>query len=372
MGNDILVIGAGAVGAYVVEFLARRKDVRGVVVVDSRPGLAEGVAWRARLGALQEGIDARVQGWKVDAAEVDAVEETVRDCSPGVVLHTATILTVRELAQRLPPDTFARIRATGMAGFLPAHLYLGLRVQKALDRISPRPLLVTVPFPDFTNQILARCGPAPVTGIGNVDNVASELQAMAASTLGVPPAEATVMVVASHTTAESFQRKGAAGAGRCHARVFCAGTDVTDQLDIANLMRESARRMQAVLIEARVASSAIKIALGLVAGDGRLVHGAGPLGLPGGWPLRLSAGEPEIALPPTIDHAGALAINIEGQRLGGLTEVASDGTMILEPRVTTMMREEFGVQLDAIPVDDIEDTALALRAALDRRVAASG
>ncbi len=372
MANDILVIGAGAVGAYVVEFLARRRDVRGVVVIDSRPGLAEGVAWRARLGALQEGTDARMQGLTVDAADVDAVEEAVRAHAPRVVLHTATILTVRELAERLRPETFARIRATGMAGFLPAHLFLGLRVQKALERISPRPWLVTAPFPDFTNQILARCGAAPVTGIGNVDNMASELQAMAATALGVPPAETNVMVVASHTTAESFQRDGVAGAGLWHARVSCAGADVTDQLDIAALMKESAGRMKGVLIEARVASSAIKIALGLIAGDGRLVHGAGPLGLPGGWPLRLFAGGAEIVLPPTIDHAEALAINIEGQRLGGLSEVTSDGTMVLEPRVTAMMREEFGLQLDVIPLADIEDIALALRAALDRRVAADG
>ena len=138
-----------------MEFLARRTDVRGIVVIDNQPGLAEGVAWRAHLGALQEGIDAKVQGWEMDVADVNALEEIIRTCAPRVVLHTATILTVRELAQRLRPETFARIRASGMAGFLPAHLYLGLRVQTALERISPRPFLVTVPFPDFTNQILA-------------------------------------------------------------------------------------------------------------------------------------------------------------------------------------------------------------------------
>ncbi len=372
MASDVLVIGAGAVGAYVVEFLARRRDVRGVAVVDSRPGLAEGVAWRARLGALQEGIDAHVQGWEADAADVDAIEETVRACKPRVVLHTATILTVRELAQRLRAETFARIRATGMAGFLPAQLYLGLRVQKALERLSPRPLLVTMPFPDFTNQILASCGTAPVTGIGNVDNLASELQAMAAVSLGISPLKTTAMVVASHTTAESFQRDGAAGAGRWYARVFAAGVDVTDKLDIDALMKESARRMQSVLIEARVASSAIKIVLGLIVGEGKLVHGAGPLGLPGGWPLRLSPGGPEIVLPPTIDHATALAINLEGQRLGGLAEVTPEGTMVLEPSITTMMHDEFGLRLDAVPIDVIEETALALRAALDRRIATDG
>ena len=62
---DVLVTGAGAVGGHAVEFLARRPEVRRLAVVDVRADVAAGVAWRARLCALQEGREVTVQGFRI-------------------------------------------------------------------------------------------------------------------------------------------------------------------------------------------------------------------------------------------------------------------------------------------------------------------
>jgi hypothetical protein len=110
-----------------------------------------------------------------------------------------------------------------------------------------------------------------------------------------------------------------------------------------------------------------------VLGDaGRLVHGAGPAGLPGGWPVRLWADRAEIDLPPDITFEEALAVNLEGQRSGGVTEVDAAGGLHLAPAVADMMDELFGVEVAHIPVDRLAALAAALRAGLERRVAEGG
>ncbi|WP_201833194.1 NAD-dependent epimerase/dehydratase family protein [Microvirga zambiensis] len=366
---DVLVTGAGAVGGHAVEFLVRRPEVRRIAVVDVRADVAAGVAWRARLGALQEGREVTVQGFGLDLSDADATRALLERLQPRVVFHTATLLTVPEMARGLTPDVFARVRADGMGGFLCGHLLLAVTLQKELARLSPRPPMITAPFPDFTNQVLAKLGPAPITGIGNVDNMACELQAIVSEKLDVAARDVTPMIVAHHSVGEWFQRSGSAGEAPWFARVYVDGKDVSEKFDLAALMAESAARIRPVPQEQRTAASGVKAVLAVLRDNGCYLHSAGPLGRAGGWPARLWADRLELVDVPGLDLQRAFDINMAGQRAGGIETIEADGTLVATERCRTMMEELFGVDVGRVAPDRIASTARALRQALSSRIA---
>lgn len=369
---DVLVTGAGAVGGHAVEFLARRPEIRRLAVVDVRPEIATGVAWRARLGALAEGKDVMVEGFGLDLSDVAATQELLQRLRPRIIFHAATLLTVPEMARGLKPEVFARVRADGMGGFLSAHVALATTLQTALSALIPRPPLITAPFPDFTNQVLAKLGPAPITGIGNVDNMATELQAMLSDKLGVAAADITPMIVAHHSVGEWFQRSGSAGHAPWFARAFLDGTDITNRFDMTALMSESAARIRGVPQEQRTAASGVKAVLAVLRDAGSYLHAAGPLGRAGGWPARLWADRLELVPVPGLDEAEAMAINAAGQRAGGIEAIEADGTIVATETCRRMVEELFGVDVARVTPDRIMPTARALRAALTRKIAETG
>jgi hypothetical protein len=371
-GFEVLVTGAGAVGGHAVEFLARRPDVHSIAVVDINPQVAEGVAWRATLGALQEGKHVRTKGFGVDLLNQDAADAALASIQPRVVFHAATLLTVPEMARGLRPETFERVRDGGMAGFLSAHLVLGMKVQAAIAKLAHLPPMIMASFPDFTNQVLARVGTAPLTGIGNVDNMAVELQAIVAEKLGVRGQDVVPIIVAHHSVAEWFQRSGSAGAVPWFARVLVDGVDRSIELDLARLMTESSKRIRGVPQEQRTAASGVKAVLAVLRDDGTYIHSAGPLGRPGGWPARIWADRLDLVPVPGLDEAHAMEIALAGQQKGGCLAIEEDGTIVATEGCRTMMQDVFGIDVTRVAPADVEPTARALRQALTRLIAARG
>ena len=369
MSFDVVVTGAGVVGALAVEFLARRPEIRSICVTDIDGKRAAGAAWRARVGAYQEGYDCRVEARTIDLSNVEAASETLAALKPGVVFHTATIVTVPEMAKGLSPEDFERVRRDGMAGFVPAHAYLAINLQAALRNVSPCPRVVMAPFPDFTIPILSHLGDAPLTGIGNVDNIASALACIVAEDFGVPGSEVLPTVVAHHAVSEWFSRTGTADKAPWFARVSIAGEDVTDRLDLNALMARTTARLRGQSNESRVASSAVRAILAILRDEGAYFHSAGANGLPGGWPVRLFADRAELVEIPGLGFDEALAINVAGQRASGLESIEDDGTLVYSETCSAMMDELFEVKLGTVAAADIAPLALEIRRCLSRRIA---
>ncbi|AJY46296.1 saccharopine dehydrogenase NADP-binding domain-containing protein [Martelella endophytica] len=372
MSIDLLVTGAGAVGGYAVEYLARRAEVNTIAVVDRDADRAKGIAWRATLGALQEGKHVRIEGIGLDLSDPKATADTIGRLAPRAIFHTATLLTVPEMARGLTPENFQAVREGGMGGFLAAHLTLGLSVQAGIKAAGLATSFITAPFPDFTNQVLSKTGPAPLTGIGNVDNVACELQAIVAEKFEVSALSVTPLIVAHHSVAEWFQRSGDAGKAPWHATVIVEGRDVTAEIDADKLMGESAARIRGVPQESRTAASGVKTVLAALRNDGSFQHGAGPAGRPGGWPIRVWADHVEILPVPGFDEAKGYEFMLSGQKAGGIEVIEGDGTVIATDQCADMVRSLFGVDIKRLAPGDIAEAGLALRGALSKRIAAGG
>jgi hypothetical protein len=369
MSVDVLVVGVGVVGAHIIELLAREASIGAVAAIDRDGPRGEAIVWRAKLGAHQQGHHKAMTFRAHDLNDVEATTRLIEDLAPRVIVHTATLVTVPEMARRLEPPTFQAIRAHGFAPWLPLHLSLSVKLIEACKRSRLPPALITAPFPDMANQVLARCGLAPITGLGNVDNVSSDLHLIAAERLRVHPRDVQVYLTCHHGVAESLQRTATVGGFPFHAHVVALGRDVTGEIDIEAALGESARRCQGIAIESRVASSALKLIAGVLGDDGRLAHGAGPAGEPGGYPIRLYADRAELALPPGLSIERARAINLEVQRASGLEAVDETGALHLTQDCRRFMRELSGLDLPVIRVAELDATALALRQALEQMVA---
>jgi len=255
-----------------------------------------------------------------------------------------------------------------MGGFLAAHIVLAVKVQASLAKVADAGPLIMACFPDFTNQVLARLGRAPITGIGNVDNMACEVQAMVAQKLGISALGVTPLVVAHHSVAEWFQRSGSAGKAPWFARIMVNGVDRSAEFDMDELMAISARRIRAVPQEQRTAASGVKAILAVLRDDGTFLHSAGPSGRVFGWPARLWADRLELVDVPGLEAARAQAIAMEGQRKGGIAEIETDGTLVTTEACARMMRDLLSLDVARVTPAAIEPTARALRAKLSEAI----
>ncbi len=71
-------------------------------------------------------------------------------------------------------------------------------------------------------------------------------------------------------------------------------------------------------------------------------------GLPGGYPCVAGGGDLEVALPPGLTLADALAVNRDGQRADGIARIDDDGTVWLTARAQVGLKRAFGVGWDRL------------------------
>lgn len=114
----------------------------------------------------------------------DATAELLRKIQPDVIIHTASLQAwwvVNELPAGLP----ARVAEAGLGPWLPMHLTLTHRRMQAVRAAGLSPLVVSAPFPDVVNPVLAAVGLAPRVGLGNMDELVPMVEREVARRLGL-------------------------------------------------------------------------------------------------------------------------------------------------------------------------------------------
>lgn len=116
-----------------------------------------------------------------------------------------------------------------------------------------------------------------------------------------------------------------------------------------------------------MAASGVKNALALLRDTGLLTHSNGPQGLPGGYPVRLSAAGAEVYLPDGITLEEAVAINEGGQRSDGIEQIEDDGTVVYTDKAVQIVKEILGYDLAPLQFDDCDERAEELIACFKAR-----
>jgi hypothetical protein len=109
-----------------------------------------------------------------------------------------------------------------------------------------------------------------------------------------------------------------------------------------------------------VAASGIKNALALLRDIGLLTHSPGPQGLPGGYPVRLSAAGAEVVLPSGVTMEQALAYGEAGQRADGIERIEDDGTVVYTDKAVQIIRDVLGYRLTPLAFDECDEQAAEL------------
>lgn len=339
-GPTFLIVGTGLLGGWVLELLARTPVPARIVAVDRDGDRGLRKVNNVARGSRTMGSRAKVEFQALDLANHDQTAETMRAIRPDVVIQTAS-LQAWWVVNSLPPDLYEKVAAAGLGPWLPMHIAPTASVMRGLQAAGLKPIVVSAPFPDATNAALGEL--APTIGLGNMDELVPMIEAEVARRLGIGQDEIRVWMVGHHFHNAALLDHGTTGGAPYFLRIDANGEDVTKRWDTDELLLAATRNYPLGADDTpMIASSAIKNALGLLAGTPMVTHAPGPLGLPGGYPVRIGGGKVELALPPGLSRDEAIRLNLEAQKYDGVESIGADGTVRCTDKAVAIFREAFG------------------------------
>jgi hypothetical protein len=378
-----MLVGLGELGSRVLDLLVRLERTS-IVVAGRDPDAFRQRANLAVLAAVQLGHEPDVSCVRLDLRDVDATAETLARHRPDIVLHTATLLAPRRLAQLPPVIGDSRARGVGtptalpagrgfspvgsIAGhvaesplgvWLPLQVVLAHHLMQAVARSGHAARVVNVAYPDAVNPLLAGVGLAPWIGAGNIANNVPGLRRVIAGRLGCAAGDVDLRLVMHHAVSHRIHRLGTAAGAPFHLSVRLAGEDVTARIDPEAVFAELAtawRRPGGATGQLMAAASAVALVEAMLRGTPAVLHAPSPDGLPGGYPVVIDGDRAALCLPPELTAARAVAINEAAQRLDGIERIAG-GRVWFTDAAAALLGEAFGHGCGELALADCDAAA---------------
>lgn len=291
--TGIAVVGGGSLARALCYSLAvAAVPPPGSVTVLARAGrAAREIACVANARAAASGSPTRFASAAVDAADESALTGILLRVRPRVVVNCASVQSPWE-ADRTPSAWTGLLSAGGFGIGLPLHAVLARSVAGAVRRSGVPALVVNACYPDAVNPLLAAEGLPVFCGVGNVATLAASLRAA----LRPGPGE-RLRVLAHHSHLHAPADPGD------EVRVWLDERPVPRAGELLAAHRACSREE----LNAVTGHTAALFVASLAAG--REVHAdvPGPLGLPGGYPVRVGDGRIALDLPPGLSRAEAVA-----------------------------------------------------------------
>ncbi|WP_165961046.1 hypothetical protein [Actinocrispum wychmicini] len=270
--------------------------------------------------------------WDDDIPEVDGVLVCASSQSPWE--HSVA-----------PSAWTALVRRAGFGITLPFQAEPAVRIGRLLAGRDDGAWLINACFPDAVNPLLAALGVPVLCGIGNIALLAASAQAG----LGLPD-QSRLRLLAHH---RHLREPGP------DEQEVLAWQDDQPIEDVRSLLAAQRATGRAELNDVTGHAAALLVT-GMLAGKVVDTNLPGPLGMPGGYPVRLHGTELTLRLPAGVSESEAVAYN---QRAA-----AADGVVVADGGVT------FGVELaglapelaDGFGVDELPAATAALYALRER------
>lgn len=357
-GTVLITGGAGIVGRYATEFLARSSLVKRIIIADIKKKESETVKYNATIGSATMWNYPKVIFEKLDLMDVDAITRILKKYKPDAILQVATMLSsyfYAHLAERV-----IKLRNLPYEGHIAGHTVAKdfvfiYNVMKAVKASEINTRVVNISFPDMTNYILKKINLEPTIGAGTTDLTAVGIQSLVADSLNVPIHNIDVRLIAHHTIRVLRPERVP-----FYLRIWYNGEDITKDFDALELFRNCIKITNyGVIIEnsGMTASSGVSNVLALLKDNGIIKHSPGPFGLPGGWPVRITYDRIDLMLPSDISVEEAIKINLEGMKLDGIERVESDGTVVFTKEAISYMEEVLEIDWRRMKVDEAVDMA---------------
>ncbi|MGI6227289.1 MAG: hypothetical protein ACOYJ1_13650, partial [Peptococcales bacterium] len=296
MNKKIMIVGLGDLGGWALEFLARSQSSFEIIAADINEKSGIEKVNNALFGAVQMGYDPKISFVKIDLYDTDKTAEQLAELRPDVIYNSTTLQSWWVITE-LPKETFDKILEARLGPWLPMHLTLTYKLMQAVKKSGIKTHVVNSSFPDATNCALGKVGLAPTIGIGNIDNIVPPIQKVVSDKLGVPINNVTLQMVCPHYINFQVARWGNSGGAPYYLKIIVAGNDVTKDFSLDEVLAEIpkiAKRPAGRTGQSLVAASAVKNILHIINDTGQVTHSPAPNGLPGGYPVRLSAAGAEV------------------------------------------------------------------------------
>jgi hypothetical protein len=315
MFHKILIVGLGDLAERIVTRLATAGGVE-LVLAGRRPEVAAALArFASSLG------DIAARGVPLDALDRAQVADLVARERPALIVQCAALVSPWALGGREDAAAVA-LRAAGFALQLCAQLPCVATVTAAARDAGHAGPIVNCSYPDLTHPVLHRSGVAPDVGIGN----AGMVQALARAALGRAEREAPLRVVAHHFHVGAVARSDAALLGGLPLPRIFAGDREVDAAPL--LFGHAPIALDRRLNELTAVHAAPLIRAMLPGGAPLLTAAPGPLGLHGGWPVRIEHGRVDLDLPAGTVPSDLAAGLARAARGDGVERIEQDGTVV--------------------------------------------
>lgn len=362
--KTVMLVGLGDLGAHVLDMLSRLPSRPRIVVAGRREEWLIRRGNLARYVAMHLGADPDIDHIVIDLDDEARTAEAIAAVRPDIIFSAVSLQSWRVITE-LPKPIFDELDEAQFGPWLPMHLTPVFALMRAVALSGIPVRVVNAAFPDCVNAVLGKVGLAPTIGIGNVANIIPALRSSVACLLDQPVSRVRVSLVAQHYFTHRVPRHGDAGGAPFHLTATLDGEDVTNSIDLCaalRLLTKQFRRQGGIAGQALTAASAMSVLSAMLEDTGRLVHAPGPNGLPGGYPVRITARGGEVALPAGLSLDEAIVMNEACQRKDGIERIDGDGTVHFTEAEMAIMKQMLGYECLRMPLGESGAWAAELRA----------
>ena len=357
--KTVMMFGVGDLGGWVLEFLARREGLGSIIVCDNREDWGVVKTNCAATGAGVEGYSKTMIFEKCDVNDIDGTAELIKKYSPDAIYSGLTLL--GWAARRIIPYTVGTEKyEKAHAVVIPLQATLLAKLMQALKKSGIAAPVVNNAYPDIVNPVLWKNDLPVLMGAGNLDNIVGEIRRKISVAENVPIGKVTVYFVAEHAVNVLGTRTGIP----FFLKVIVGDRDITSKFDVDSLITDRLLKspvdQTTWLNHPAIAASAVRNIMAIINDTNEFAHAPGPIGLLGGYPIRISAKGVEIVLPEGMSLEEAIKINTDGMKREGVEEIKDNGTIVLTDEASKICKELYGFTLTEIRFADMEDLGLEM------------
>ncbi len=335
MSETLLIAGAGRLGSAALEVLAMRFPEWRFIVVSRDSASASMQLNLIRYVLAQWNTFPNIQHVACDLRDSSMFAEVVDETKPSIIFNATTPFPWWQI-DNLPDGLGATAHAAGPGMWAALDLLLPLSIVDGLQKSTFDGIFVNGCYPDMTNAFLRDHAHAPEVGIGNLSNLIPGLRLSYAHEWDIDARDIAVRLVAHHYTSLN----GPSLSGGENVPFFLEITSgsrrqviVGPNAEPFEILARRAPRTRGVAGQGVTANSAATVLAALMARRELSAHCPGPLGLPGGYPVKIANRSVTLNLPDELDVAAAVGINEEAQRHDGIAWVGAGEVRLTEEAI---------------------------------------
>ncbi|MDI6887976.1 MAG: hypothetical protein QMC98_04975 [Candidatus Thermoplasmatota archaeon] len=368
--KSVLVLGLGDMGSRALEYLALSGNKIKIIGADLNEELGRKKVNSALGVALRRNYYPELDFVKIDLNDVKSTSSILRKLIPTVILHTVSTLSWWEY-KKLPDKLVKKLDSVGFGPWLPANIIYDYKLMKAVRSSGIKTHVINAPYPDVANPVLAKLDLAPTVGFGNFDLLVPAVRKIVSDKLNIKMKAIKIFLVGHHVLRPALAGELGNDARQkvpFYLKILAKQRDVTKKFSLRKLLGQASTFFPPGLgFHPFTTASAVRNVLAILNNTNELCHAPGPLGLPGGYPVRLNRNGATLFLPEDITLREAIEINEESQIYDGIEKIKDDGGVVFTDKSIKIFKEILGYKCPKeISPDEWEEKAKELKKCLYR------